>query len=123
MNVKSLEISYENVSQLTYRANVIFYLYDPSPVDSLVELFWGDNTYSFLAPTSVTDIPGELKKVVYSGVHTYSGPATFTMFVSYKVRSINVLNVPLSLITDIYAEAESCQSFVCINRLSGQPQD
>ncbi len=106
MNVKSLEISYENVSQLTYRANVIFYLYDPSPVDSLVEIFWGDNTYSFLAPTSVTDIPGELKKVVYSGVHTYSGPATFTMFVSYKVRSINVLNVPLSLITDIYAEAE-----------------
>jgi len=106
MNVKSLELTYENVSQLTYRAHVVFYLYDPSPVDSIVEIFWGDSTYSFLTPSSVTDLPGELKKVVYTGTHTYSGPATFTMFVSYKVRSLNVINVPMSLITDIYVEAE-----------------
>jgi len=106
MNVKSLELTYENISQLTYRGNVVFYLYDPSPIDSIVEIFWGDSTYSFLTPSSVTDLPGELKKVVYSGVHTYSGPATFTMFVSYKVRSLNVINVPMSLITDIYVEAD-----------------
>ncbi|OFY08118.1 MAG: hypothetical protein A2W93_03300 [Bacteroidetes bacterium GWF2_43_63] len=106
MNVKSLELSYENISQLTYRGNIIFYLYDPSPVDSIVEIFWGDSTYSFLTPSSVTDLPGELKKVVYSGTHTYSGPATFTMFVSYKVRSLNVINVPMSIITDIYVEAQ-----------------
>lgn len=106
MNVKSLELTYENISQLTYRANIVFYLYDPSPIDSIVEIFWGDGSYSFLTPSSVTDLPGELKKVIYSGTHTYSGPATFTMFVSYKVRSLNVINVPMSLITDIYSEAQ-----------------
>ncbi len=106
MNVKSLELTYENVNQLTYRGNIVFYLYDPSPVDTIVEINWGDSTYSFLPVASVTDLPGELKKVVYSGTHTYSGPSTFKMFVSYKVRSLNVKNVPMSLITDIYAEAE-----------------
>ena len=106
MNVKSLEINYENVGGLTYRADVVFYLYNSSPVDSFIEINWGDNTYSFISPTSTEDIPGELKRVVYSGTHTYSGPSTFKMFVSYKVRSINVINVPNSLITDIYVEAE-----------------
>lgn len=106
MNVKSLEITYENINQLTFRGNVVFYLYDPSPIDSAVEINWGDSTYSFLANPTIEDLPGELKRVTYSGVHTYSGPSTFTMFVSYKVRSLNVNNVPLSLIMDIYAEAE-----------------
>lgn len=106
MNVKSLEITYENITQLSYRANVIFYLYDPSPVDSQVALFWGDNTNSTLTVSSITDLPGELKRVTYSGTHTYSGPSTFTMYVSYKVRSLNVNNIPNSLATDIYAEAK-----------------
>ncbi len=105
MNVKSLEITYENVTQLSYRANVIFYLYDPSPIDPQIVLYWGDNTSSFLTVSSVTDLPGELKRVTYSGTHTYSGPSTFTMYVTYKVRSLNVLNVPNSLTTDIYVEA------------------
>lgn len=105
MNVKSIEITWQHVSQLTYRGNAIYYLYDPSPIDSAITLYWGDNTSSILVPTLIEDVPGELKRVTFSGIHTYSGPSTFTMYVSYKVRSINVLNVPMSLVTDIYAEA------------------
>ena len=105
MNVKSLEITWENETMLTYRGNVIFYLYDPSPVDTTIVLNWGDNTSSPLSVSSIEDIPGPLKKVTYSGIHTYPGPFTYIMFVSYKVRNVNVINVPQSLTTDIYVEA------------------
>lgn len=105
MNVKSLELNYENISGLTYRASAVFYVYDPSPVDSSVVLNWGDNTFSYLQKSYEEDLPGELKKIVYSGTHTFSGPSTFTIFLSYSVRSTNVNNISSSLITDIYVES------------------
>ncbi|MBN2729296.1 MAG: gliding motility-associated C-terminal domain-containing protein [Bacteroidales bacterium] len=105
MNVKSLEISYENVSGLTYRANAVFYLYDPSPIDTSVVMNWGDNTFSYMLKTGEEDLPGELKKITYSGTHTFSGPSTFNISLSYSVRSTNVNNIPFSLITDIYVDA------------------
>ena len=106
MNVKSLEVTFENVNALTYRSYAVFYVYDSSPVDSMVLMNWGDNSYSYILKTQEEDLPGELKKITYSGTHTFTGPSTFTIYVSYPVRSTNVNNIPLSLITDIYAEAE-----------------
>lgn len=106
MNVRSLEVGYQHVSGLTYRGSVVFYLFSPSPVDSLVKLDWGDNSTGILINPVVTELPGDIKKVVYSATHTYSGPSTFTLSISYKVRGNNVQNVQFPLVEEIYAEAK-----------------
>lgn len=105
MNVKSVDIGYEHVSGLTYRANVTFYLFEPSPVDTFLLIDWGDNTTSNLTVFTNAVVAGDLKKVVYSGVHTYSGPSTFVLSLNYKVRNTNVSNIPLSLNKSIYVES------------------
>jgi hypothetical protein len=106
MNIRSIEIQYEPINNLTYKARVICYVYEHGPIDQWISFNWGDGTISYLSLSSVSPsgLP-YLKKVIYSGQHTYSGSSTFLLSVSYKCRGPYVFNIPLSVQKSLYTEA------------------
>lgn len=106
MNIRSIEIQYEPISNLTFQVNVVCYVYEHGPIDQNISLNWGDGTNSNLNLLSISPagLP-YLKKVIYYGQHTYSGPSTFLLSVSYKCREPYIANIPLSVQKSLYTEA------------------
>ncbi len=106
MDIRSMEIGYEKVSSLTYRAKITAYTFNAGPVDSTMTVSWGDNSSSDLSLQSTTIISNYLRKLEYSGTHTYPGAATYTISTKYFNRGGQVNNISGSANEAIYLEAE-----------------
>jgi hypothetical protein len=94
---RSGEITYRHISGLTYEFTIVTYTFAPSLADRCaLEILYGDGTAEIIprvnGPAGVNpagvycDHLGEIvgpniRRNVYTGTHTYSGPATYIISV------------------------------------------
>ena len=100
------EIQYQRIGNLTYRAIIVSYTKTSSAAadrDSL-ELNWGDGTSTFLLRINGQDtdgdqipdgeiLPNDIKKNLYSAIHTYAAPADYTLSYIDFNRIADIINV------------------------------
>jgi gliding motility-associated-like protein len=114
------EITYRHISGLTYEFTITTYTFAPSPADRCeLEILYGDGTSAILprvnGPSGLNPAGvwcehiGELislliRKNVYKGVHTFAGPATYTISVEDPNRNAGVINIPNSVDVPFYVE-------------------
>lgn len=92
------EITYEQLSDLTYRITITTFTYTKSKADRpQLDAEWGDNTITTIDRVSETILPNYYKKNVYTGVHTYPGPGVYRIVVQDPNRNYGVLNIPNSV--------------------------
>ena len=93
------EITYRQISALTFEVTVITYTATgPGWTADRPELdiAWGDNTTSTLPRCEEIMLPDYYKRNKYVGQHTYGGPGIFNITVEDPNRNANVTNIPNS---------------------------
>lgn len=110
------EISFKYISGLTYEVTIVTYSYAPSPADRYeLEINWGDNTSTILprnnGPIGNLGHTGEivgpdLKKNLYTGVHTFPGAATYKITLEDPNRNYGIQNIPNSVEVPLFIETE-----------------
>ncbi|MBO7133421.1 MAG: gliding motility-associated C-terminal domain-containing protein [Bacteroidales bacterium] len=96
------EITYKQISALTFEVTVITYTATgPGWTADRPELDidWGDNTTSTLPRCEEIGLPDYYKRNKYVGRHTYGGPGVFCITVEDPNRNANVSNIPNSVNT------------------------
>ncbi len=92
------EITYRQISQLTYEITITTFTYTRSAADrSQLEVMWGDNTISVAGRISETILPDLYKKNVYTARHTFPGPGSYDIIVQDPNRNLGVQNIPNSV--------------------------
>ncbi len=94
------EITYEQISDLTYRVTIITYTctgpgYTADRPE--LEIFWGDNTSSILPRVEEVELPDYYKRNRYVGTHTFPGPGIYKLVVEDPNRNAGVENIPNSV--------------------------
>jgi gliding motility-associated-like protein len=100
------EITYKQLSSYTFEFTITTFTNTrptsngtiPADRPSLV-IQWGDNTFSELPRSGLSDLPDFYRKNTYTGTHTYSGPSTFEVVVEDPNRNEGVQNIPNSVMT------------------------
>jgi len=110
------EITYKYISGLTYEITIVTYSYAPSPADRFeLEIQWGDNTSTILprnngplgAQGHVGEIVGpDIKKNLYTGVHTFPGAATYIISLEDPNRNYGIQNIPNSVEVPLYIQTQ-----------------
>ncbi|MFN9595582.1 MAG: gliding motility-associated C-terminal domain-containing protein [Bacteroidota bacterium] len=105
------EITYERLGQFLYKATITTYTKTSSPADRPeLELFWGDGTSSILQRASAQDQfggPGsDIRRNIYTGIHTYPGPSVYTLYFEDPNRNGGVINIPNSINVPFYVESQ-----------------
>ncbi|MCF0207028.1 MAG: hypothetical protein HUK15_06325, partial [Bacteroidales bacterium] len=96
------EITYRQVSALTFEVTVITYTATGPGWTAdrpELEVYWGDNTSSVLPRCEEIYLPDYYKRNKYVGMHTYGGPGIFSITVEDPNRNANVSNIPNSVNT------------------------
>ncbi|MDX5448109.1 MAG: gliding motility-associated C-terminal domain-containing protein [Bacteroidota bacterium] len=109
------EITYKWISGNTYEVTITTYTKDSAPADRCqLTLDWGDGTTSVLfrqngpvgscaAPARMGEVlPGDVRKNIYKGVHTYAGPGFYTLSMQDLNRNAGVNNIPNSVQVPFY---------------------
>ena len=110
---RSGEITYRHLGGLTYEFTIVTYTFAPSPADRCeLEILYGDGSSEIIprvnGPSGINpagqycDHLGEIvglniRKNVYTGVHTYTGAATYIISVEDPNRNAGVINIPNSV--------------------------
>ncbi|MBN3035471.1 MAG: gliding motility-associated C-terminal domain-containing protein [Bacteroidales bacterium] len=101
------EVTYRHISGLTYEVTIVTFTYSPSPADRPeLEIKWGDGTSDILPRDYYIDLTPVIRKNVYSGQHTYGGPATYIISLEDPNRNYGVVNIPNSVNIPFYVETE-----------------
>ena len=110
------EISFKYISGLTYEVTIVTYSYAPSPADRFeLTINWGDNTSSVLprnnGPLGSQGYMGEIvgpdiKKNLYTGVHTFPGASTYKISLEDPNRNYGIQNIPNSVEVPLFIETE-----------------
>ena len=96
------EITYEHVSGFTYRVRITTYTKQSAIADrNSLKIRWGDEgpnvmesqLDSLFRTNQVLNVGIDVKRNEYTGLHTYSGPGTFTISVEDPNRNAGVLNI------------------------------
>ena len=94
------EITYEQVSEFTYRITLLTYTYTPSAAnesrDSLT-IMWGDDTFGDIPRIQIQYLPDEIQKNIYVGYHTYPGSGVYEIVMSDPNRNDGIVNIPNSV--------------------------
>lgn len=101
------EITYRHISGLTYEFTILTYTFAPSPADRpelLIE--WGDGSSDIIPRVERVDFPDDIRRNVYRGQHTYSGPNRYIISVEDPNRNYGVINIPNSVNVPLYIETE-----------------
>ena len=94
------EITYIQVSELTYEITVTTYTYTLSSVDrEELEVEWGDGTFSIVPRTEKINLPDFYQRNRYVALHTFPGPGVYEMLVQDPNRNFGVENIPNSVNT------------------------
>lgn len=117
---RSGEITYRHISGLTYEFTIVTYTFAPSLADRCeLEILFGDDESAIFPRTNgvagtnpagvFCDHLGEIvgpniRKNVYTGTHTYSGPATYIISVEDPNRNAGVINIPNSVDVPFYVQ-------------------
>src|SRR5512139_992049 len=92
------EITYTQISDLTYEVTVTTFTYTLSKADRpSLDVEWGDNSLTNVARISETFLPNNYKKNVYVSQHTYPGPGIYRIIVQDPNRNLGVENIPNSV--------------------------
>ena len=97
------EITYEQLSELTYKFTLVTYTYTPSLADRpTLVLEWGDGTESTVNRISKISLPNQVNMNIYTGTHTYSGQGSFVISMLDQNRNGGVTNIPNSINQPFY---------------------
>jgi len=94
------EITYAQVSDLTYEVTITTFTYTLSLADRpRLDIDWGDNTISTAErdPYKIEKLPNYYQKNVYVIRHTYPGPGIYRLVVQDPNRNLGVKNIPNSV--------------------------
>jgi gliding motility-associated-like protein len=92
------EITYVQLSDLTYQITITTFTYTLSYADrQQLEVNWGDNTTSIAERKSILYLPNYYKRNIYIVNHTYPGPGVYRIVVQDPNRNAGVLNIPNSV--------------------------
>ncbi|HMT67953.1 MAG TPA: hypothetical protein PKE28_10175, partial [Bacteroidales bacterium] len=92
------EITYRQISDLTFEVTVTTFTYTLSKADRpSLDVEWGDNSITNVARISETILPNDYKKNVYVAEHTYPGPGVYRIVVQDPNRNLGVENIPNSV--------------------------
>ncbi len=92
------EITYTQISDLTYEITITTFTYVLSQADRpQLEVEWGDNSTSIANRESITYLPNYYKKNVYRIRHTYPGPGIYKIVVQDPNRNYGIINIPNSV--------------------------
>jgi len=92
------EITYVQLSDLTYRITITTFTYTLSFADRpQLDVEWGDNTVSTAQRQSILILPNYYKRNIYVIDHTYPGPGIYKIVVQDPNRNAGVKNIPNSV--------------------------
>ncbi len=92
------EITYEQISEFTYRVTVTTYTYTLAIADRPeIEIFWGDGTSSIIPRVLEEPLPDYYKRNTYVYEHTYPGTGVYEIVVEDPNRNDGVINIPGSV--------------------------
>jgi hypothetical protein len=97
------EITYEQISDFTYRITITTFTYTLSQADRpQLDISWGDNSISTASRSNGPNNFGEIlpnfyKKNIYIIDHTYPGPGVYKIVVQDPNRNAGVRNIPNSV--------------------------
>jgi len=92
------EITYVQISDLTYHFTITTFTYTLSLADrDNLDVSWGDNSISTAPRVEKTKLPNNYQKNVYLIDHTFPGPAVYKVVVQDPNRNLGVLNIPNSV--------------------------
>lgn len=114
------EITYRHISGLTYEVTITTYTFAPSAADRCeLTINWGDGQSSVLlrtnGPSGVTPagifcehtgemISSEIRRSIYKGIHTYSAPSSYILWLEDPNRNLGIQNIPNSVDVPLYIE-------------------
>ena len=94
------EITYTQISDLTYEVTITTYTYLLSNVDrEELEVDWGDGTFTNVPRKDVLDLPDYYRRNRYVAQHTFPGPGIYEILVQDPNRNYGVDNIPNSVNT------------------------
>jgi len=94
------EITYTQVSDLTYEVTITTYTYLLSNVErEELEVEWGDGTFTTVPRVEVVDLPDYYRRNRYVAQHTFPGPGIYEILVQDPNRNYGVENIPNSVNT------------------------
>lgn len=94
------EITYTQISELTYEITVTTYTYTLSNVDrEELEVEWGDGTYTIIPRHDLLELPDFYQRNRYIARHTFPGPGIYVILVQDPNRNFGVENIPNSVNT------------------------
>ena len=92
------EITYVQISDLTYEITVTTFTYTLSLADRReLTVEWGDNSTSIAPRIEEVRLPNYYKKNTYKIKHTYPGPGQYKIVVQDPNRNYGVRNIPNSV--------------------------
>ncbi len=92
------EIVYEHISGYTYKIIVYTYCYTGTQADrNALEVDCGDGKTITVERISQVLLSKDLRKNIYTGTHTYSGPGTYVLYMEDPNRNEGVKNIPNSV--------------------------
>ncbi|MDP4221957.1 MAG: gliding motility-associated C-terminal domain-containing protein [Bacteroidota bacterium] len=92
------EITYVQLSDLTYKFTITTFTYTLSYADRpQLEIQWGDNSTSIAQRISILFLPNYYKRNIYEINHTFPGPGVYKIVMQDPNRNANVLNIPNSV--------------------------
>lgn len=92
------EITYVQLSDLTYRITLTTFTYTLSFADRpQLDIEWGDNSVSTAQRISILTLPNFYRRNIYVIDHTYPGPGIYKIVVQDPNRNAGVKNIPNSV--------------------------
>ncbi|MDX2414733.1 MAG: gliding motility-associated C-terminal domain-containing protein [Bacteroidales bacterium] len=92
------EITYKQISELTYEVTITTFTYVLSLADrDALEVEWGDNTSSIASRIEKQELPNYYQRNVYKIIHTYPGAGVYKIVVQDPNRNHGIENIPNSV--------------------------
>jgi gliding motility-associated-like protein len=92
------EITYVQLSDLTYRITITTFTYTLSFADRpTLDVEWGDNSISTAPRVSILTLPNFYRRNIYIIDHTFPGPGIYKIVVQDPNRNAGVKNIPNSV--------------------------
>jgi gliding motility-associated-like protein len=101
------EITFNQISLLTYKVQIVTYTKTSSPADRpALEINWGDGAKDSLLRISKISVGNDISRNYYEGTHTYPGPSSYTVFFEDPNRNGGVINIPGSVNIPFYVQSQ-----------------
>ncbi|MFH2095890.1 MAG: gliding motility-associated C-terminal domain-containing protein [Bacteroidota bacterium] len=92
------EITFRQLSAYKFEITITTFTYTLSQADRPeLEVFWGDNSHSYVPRVDSITLPDYYRMNIYKGEHVFPGPGAYSIVMSDPNRNDNVQNIPGSV--------------------------